>query len=80
MLLARSPLQAPACLKRLIHRLASPHDGERVPRGGAAVRTQRVLGVSDLAQQPVDLLLTAERAMRMTLQVSARTIEHAWTW
>ena len=80
MLLARSPLQAPARGERLVHRLASPHDGERVPGGGAAGRTQRVLGVSDLAQQPVELLLTAEGAMRMTLRAGARTVKHAWTW
>ena len=79
-LLARSPLQTPACLKRLVHRLASPHHGKRAPGSGAAGRTQRVLGASDLAQQPVELLLTAERAMPMTLRAGTRTVKHAWTW
>jgi hypothetical protein len=79
MLLARSPLQAPAGRERLVHGLASPHDGKGVPGSGAAARAQRILGVSDLAQKPVDLLLTAERAVRMTLRARARTVEHVWT-
>ena len=76
MLLACSPLQAPARRQGLVHGFAPPHEGKRVPGGSAAVRTQRVLGISELAQKTIALLLTAEGAMRMTLRARARTVKH----
>jgi len=69
---------------RLADRLAAAQRGKRAPRGAAAIRTQRILGLSNLTQGPVGLLLTAERAIRMTLRpgaggANARTVEHAYT-
>ena len=63
MLLARSPLQAPACRQASFPDSYPPHHGKHLP-GSAAARTQRVPGVSNLIPKPIDLLLTAERAMR----------------
>jgi hypothetical protein len=80
MRLGRSPFQAHAPCQLLVHGLACPQGGKRVPGGGAALRTERVLGLADLAQQPAELLLTAERAMRTTLRAGAGTVEHACTW
>ena len=64
-------LEASARCERLVHRLAAAECGQRAPRVSAGMRTERILCVGDLTQELVGSFLAAERAMGMTLWVSA---------